>query len=259
MGRQIAANGASHPSSPEPSHGQPLGSGQIGEKNAAKNTSNSTKKKNLNKTMKSPLERTSAQSVQTQSCLVFAFTGSGNVTKGAREMFELLPHEYISPSDLPSLRGQVESGERSAGKVYGVLLTLRDLVQLKSVHRTDTLIPDLSTQDSIDKAHYYAHPEEYESIFHTRIAPYVTVIVNGIYWDSRYPRLLTKSQLFSLREEGNTNLKVVADISCDVGGSFEFLSHTTSIEKPFYTYVSETDRDVDGVHKSGVVMLGEEH
>jgi alpha-aminoadipic semialdehyde synthase len=172
-------------------------------------------------------------------------------------MFELLPHEYISPSDLPSLQAQVESGERSGGKVYGVLVTLRDLVRLKSPHSTETLIPDLSTQDPIDKAHYYANPDKYESIFHTRIAPYVTVIVNGIYWDFRYPRLLTKSQLLALREEGNTNLKVVADISCDVGGSFEFLSHTTSIEKPFYTYVSETDRDVDGVHKSGVVMLGE--
>jgi alpha-aminoadipic semialdehyde synthase len=172
-------------------------------------------------------------------------------------MFELLPHEYISPSDLPSLQAQVESGERSGGKVYGVLVTLRDLVRLKNPHSTETLIPDLSTQDPIDKAHYYANPDKYESIFHTRIAPYVTVIVNGIYWDFRYPRLLTKSQLLALREEGNTNLKVVADISCDVGGGFEFLSHTTSIEKPFYTYVSETDRDVDGVHKSGVVMLGE--
>ena len=45
---------------------------------------------------------------RTQCCTVIAFTGSGNVTKGAREMFELLPHEYVTAKELPNLQLEVE-------------------------------------------------------------------------------------------------------------------------------------------------------
>ena len=32
--------------------------------------------------------------------LTFVFTGSGNVSQGAQEVFRGLPHEYVSPSQL---------------------------------------------------------------------------------------------------------------------------------------------------------------
>lgn len=48
---------------------------------------------------------------------------------------------------------------------------------------------------------------------------------------------------------------MIADITCDVKGSIEFLSHTTSIEKPFFTYLPEKDCDVDGVDAEGVLVL----
>ena len=199
-----------------------------------------------------PLAHTAASP---QSCIVFAFTGAGNVTKGAREMFELLPHEYITSKELPGLRDQTRNGERSSRKVYGVLVTLNELVRLK-VNSTLEASVGVGADTIVDKAHYYANPDLYEPIFHTLIAPYVTVVVNGIYWDNRYPRILTKAQLRSLNQTGNVNLKVIADITCDVGGSFEFLSHTTSIEKPFFTYLSDTDVDVEGADRKGVLMLG---
>jgi hypothetical protein len=91
--------------------------------------------------------------------------------------------------------------------------------------------------------------------FYSKIAPYVSVIVNGVYWDSRFPRLLTKDQLKSLRKAGNTNLKMVSDISCDVNGSIEFVSHTTSIEHPFFTYIPEKDCDSTKVDADGILVL----
>ena len=198
--------------------------------------------------------------------MIFAFTGNGNVTKGARELFELLPHEYITPQELPRVRDEVEKGVRSDRKVYGVCVGLEDMVRLRGKgSNTDSTDSGGSTANAdnaeytankIDKSHYYANPELYESIFPANIAPYVSVIVNGIYWDYRYPRLLTKNQLLKIRSQGNYNLKVVADISCDVSGSFEFLSHTTPIERPFYTYLPESDVDVEGASKLGVLMLG---
>ena len=35
--------------------------------------------------------------------LTFVFTGSGNVSQGAQEMFQELPYEYIDPKDLPKV------------------------------------------------------------------------------------------------------------------------------------------------------------
>ena len=33
----------------------------------------------------------------------FAFTGGGNVSGGAMELFKLLPHEFVTPEELPNL------------------------------------------------------------------------------------------------------------------------------------------------------------
>jgi hypothetical protein len=35
--------------------------------------------------------------------LVFVFTGTGNVSLGAQEIFKLLPHTFVEPSKLPEL------------------------------------------------------------------------------------------------------------------------------------------------------------
>ena len=44
-------------------------------------------------------------------------------------------------------------------------------------------------------SHYYEHPEVYEPIFHSRVLPYASAIVNCMYWDKRYPRLVTIEQV----------------------------------------------------------------
>lgn len=35
--------------------------------------------------------------------LTFVFTGSGNVSQGAQEIFQDLPHEYVEPEHLPKV------------------------------------------------------------------------------------------------------------------------------------------------------------
>ena len=35
--------------------------------------------------------------------LTFAFLGDGKVSRGAQEIFKLLPHEFVAPADLPRL------------------------------------------------------------------------------------------------------------------------------------------------------------
>jgi alpha-aminoadipic semialdehyde synthase len=180
--------------------------------------------------------------------IVICFTGDGNVSNGAREIFDLLPHEYIKVSELKNLANDIKSGKRSANKVYAVQVTT-EMVRPKANSGLDANKP-------VEFNHYVAHPEMYEPCFHENIAPYITMLVNGIYWEARFPRLLTKAQLKDLWAKGNRNLRVVADISCDINGSCELLSHSTTIEKPYFTYYPETAEESDEIDNKGILVLG---
>lgn len=67
-----------------------------------------------------------------------------------------------------------------------------------------------------ERTHYRTHPEEHYSVFHEEIAPYANLIVNGIYWEAKYPRLLTLAQTQTLLAKPDNRLVVVGDISCDI-------------------------------------------
>mmetsp|Transcript_68140 Transcript_68140/g.106517 ORF Transcript_68140/g.106517 Transcript_68140/m.106517 type:complete len:914 (-) Transcript_68140:26-2767(-) len=158
--------------------------------------------------------------------LVFTFTGSGNVAKGALEIFKLLPHEMVDPAELPALLKRVEGTEEARRKVYGVIATPKYLVRRVS-------------DGGFDYQEYKQHPGGYEPIFHETLAPHTTVLVNGIYWDQRFPRVLTKEELRRLYHNGKLRLRAVADISCDINGSIEFLTRATNTENPFYEWNAE--------------------
>jgi alpha-aminoadipic semialdehyde synthase len=78
------------------------------------------------------------------SPLVFCFTGNGNVTKGALEIFKLLPHEFVAPEDLPKLAGRADRF-----KVYGCMVTAKDMVA------------PMQPGATFNKADYYANPSSY--------------------------------------------------------------------------------------------------
>ncbi|GJP59146.1 hypothetical protein CLOP_g8444 [Closterium sp. NIES-67] len=172
------------------------------------------------------------------SPLVFVFTGTGKVAQGAQEIFRLLPHHFVKPADLPNLLAHKPPahghGLDPAQKViYACVVEAKDMVEAL----------DKQAHPTFDKEHYYAHPDQYRPIFHETIAPYATVIVNCMYWEHRFPRLLSNEQLKALAtakdEQGQAvpmRLVGVADITCDVGGSVESLTHSTEIERPFFRY-----------------------
>jgi alpha-aminoadipic semialdehyde synthase len=188
--------------------------------------------------------------------LVFAFTGKGNVAKGAKEVFEHLPHEYITVKELAGLKADVEAGRRPANKVYGVLVETSDIAQLKGQ-------PDAP----FDRQDFTQNPSKYEGKFHRTVLPHIHMLVNGVYWDDRYPRVVTKQQIAHLRSAAggnNRNLRMVADISCDYQGSVEFLERFTTIEDPYFTYNPEAASSKDAskpavtstIDGSGILVLG---
>ncbi|KAJ2874369.1 hypothetical protein FB639_004109, partial [Coemansia asiatica] len=173
--------------------------------------------------------------------MVFTFTGSGNVTQGARAIFDKLPHENITVDDLPRI-----FEDRFNDRYKTRLLALQ-------VDAKDYLERINGGEYSRDE--YRAHPERYRSVFAQKIAPYTTVLINGIYWETKYPRLLTTSDLAAIQNqrELKSRMLAIADISCDIGGSIEFMSHASTIDSPFF-YVDARDGLVEhkDIEKPGV-------
>jgi len=61
------------------------------------------------------------------------------------------------------------------------------------------------------------------------------MLVNCMYWEKRFPPLLSYKQIQDLIRNG-CPLVGIADITCDIGGSLEFVNRTTSIDSPFFRY-----------------------
>lgn len=182
------------------------------------------------------------------SPVVFVFTGTGNVSQGALEIFKLLPHTFVDACKLPEL---VEQGgilaqrtqtTRRVFKVFGCVVTCEDMVAPKDSER------------NFDKHDYYEHPGHYIPVFHEKIAPYASAIVNCMYWEKKYPRLLSTKQFQELVKKGSP-LVGISDITCDIGGSIEFVDRTTYIDKPFFRYDPLNDSYHDDMEGDGVICL----
>jgi len=172
--------------------------------------------------------------------LVVGFAGYGNVSGGAQEIFDLLPFEEIKPANLASFYRQ---GNISRNKLYKVVFTESDMVKPKNLQTVFQL------QD------YFSHPEKYESCFENYI-PYLTVLINAIYWDTRYPKLITRDYLQKSYQSGQPQiLKVIGDITCDIEGSVECNLAATTPGDPVYVYDPITRLIHPGIEGRGPVVL----
>ncbi|KAJ1679092.1 hypothetical protein EV182_002744, partial [Spiromyces aspiralis] len=157
---------------------------------------------------------------------VFVFTGSGNVSQGAQEVFRSLPHQYVTPDELPALIN-TPPDKRPADfnrKVYAVEVNAPDYI----IHN--------EAASPYDRSEYRSHPERYRSVFFEKIAPYATTIINGLFWSTEFPRLMTNDQLRQFQSDPANRHRLLSlmDISCDIGGSFEFMTYASTIGDPFF-------------------------
>ncbi len=173
--------------------------------------------------------------------LVVGFTGYGNVSSGAQEIFDLLPYEAIRPKDLGEFFAKKNFSKH---KLYKSVFREEDMVCLQ--HPTEP-------PQTFELNDYFTHPEKYKSVFE-RYVPYLTVLVNCIYWDNRYPRLITKHFL-KLLYKSEPRLRVIGDISCDISGSIEATVKTTNPDNPVFVYDPITNRVMDGVVGRGPVIM----
>jgi saccharopine dehydrogenase (NAD+, L-lysine forming) len=171
---------------------------------------------------------------------VAGVTGYGHVGGGAMEILEALGAREVSPADLPAL---FQPGGADPKAAYRVTF--------KEEH---TVVPAASGAP-FELREFFEHPERYRGVF-DRFVPQLTVLLNCVYWDAKYPRLVTKSFLRRLwAKEETPRLRVIGDITCDILGSVECNVKATSPDDPVYVWDVDTDKALDGVEGRGPVVL----
>lgn len=171
--------------------------------------------------------------------LTIGFTGYGNVSVGAQEIANLLPVKEISPEKLLALK---DRKHLPGNLIY------------KVIFKEEDLSAPVDPSQEFELHDYYAHPENYQSKFEQYI-PHLTVLINGMYWDARYPRIVTKDYLEKLYSAGTPKLTVIGDITCDPDGSIECTHKGTEIEDPVFVYNPFTRKPASGFSGEGILVM----
>lgn len=170
--------------------------------------------------------------------LTIGFTGNGHVSQGAQEILGLLPVKEISPERLLMLKNRKCSPRNL---IYKVVFKQEHLAENKE-------------GKPFDKTHYYKHPENYYSVF-DQYLPVLSVLMNCMYWEPRFPRIVTRNSVQNLFENGNPKLTVIGDITCDPEGSIEITHNGTEIEDPLFVYNPDTLSSTMGHEGKGILVM----
>jgi hypothetical protein len=136
-----------------------------------------------------------------------AVTGSGRVAHGILEIMNLM--------DIQEVEEEEYVQREFAYPVY-VHLKGADLYRHKETGK-------------YSRENFHNNPEEYNCIFEQYCA-HTDILMNGIYWDERIPRLFEWETLLM----NNFRIQTIADISDDLNGSVPCNLGDATIEEPVY-------------------------
>ncbi len=155
-------------------------------------------------------------------------TGMGKVGAGVREILEILKIKEISVSDY--LKNEFDE------PVY---------VQLDAL--------DYNTRTDgrhLDKYDFFNNPGEYKSTF-MRFAKVSDMFIAAHFYGEGAPNIITHRNTKSV----NFNIKVIADISCDIDGPVAPTIRPSTIANPVYGYNPETRQETDFKDKKAIVVM----
>ncbi len=164
---------------------------------------------------------------------VVGIAGYGNVSRGAQHILDLLEPRTVEPSELGGLE---------PSRLYKVVFKEEHMVEPRG-------------GEPFDLGTYYRAPEGFRPTF-DRYLDDLTLLVNCIYWEDRYPRLVTFEDLRRLYAPGSApRLRVIGDISCDVEGSIQATVKPTQPDAPVYVFDPHREEALDGFEGAGPVVM----
>lgn len=156
-------------------------------------------------------------------------SGSGKVTKGAKEILDHLKIKELTPSEYLSK----ESFEEP---VYCVI-RVADYNKRKN-------------GGEFDKQEFYNDPSEYEGDF-MKYAKTTDMFIAGHFYGDGAPFL------FSREDAKNPEFRInlVADISCDVDGPVASTLRASTIADPFFGYDAKTEKETEFGAKDSITVM----
>ncbi len=172
--------------------------------------------------------------------IIIGLAGYGNVAAGCREILACLAAREITVDELPAASA---AGCAELGSLAFVTFREEHMVEPRSSDAHFVL------QD------YYQRPENYRGVFERHL-PHLDVLINSIYWDVQYPRLLTRKWARANYGVGRQpRLQVIGDISCDLDGAIELTTRATMPDVPCYVAVPDSGELLPGCEGPGPVIM----
>ncbi|RPD96469.1 alanine dehydrogenase [Aureibaculum marinum] len=155
-------------------------------------------------------------------------TGTGKVGTGVREILDILNIKEVSTDDFLK--------KEFSQPVY---------VQLDALDYN-------SRKDGsfLGKKDFFENASEYKSTF-MRFAKVSDMYIAAHFYGEGAPEIITRRNVKS----PNFNIKVVADISCDINGPIAPTIRPSTIEYPIYGYNPETGDEIDYKDDKAIVVM----
>ncbi|MBP1839503.1 NAD(P)-dependent oxidoreductase [Formosa algae] len=155
-------------------------------------------------------------------------TGRGKVALGAMETLDLLKipkvsiADYLTKTFTTPVYCNIDALDYNARK-DGKLKSIRD---------------------------FFKNPKHYQSTF-MRFVSQTDMLINGHFYGNDAPVLFSKADAKS----PDFNIKVIADISCDINGALASTIRTSSIEHPLYGYNPQTELETDFKDSEAIAVM----
>ncbi|WP_282121748.1 NAD(P)-dependent oxidoreductase [Algibacter mikhailovii] len=156
-------------------------------------------------------------------------TGSGKVSNGAQEMLNAMGIKSVSVENYLN--------KNFAEPVYCKIDVLDYNKRLDGNLVTDVF-------------DFFNHPKKYESDF-MRFAKVSDFYIAGHFYGDGAPYLYTREDVKS----PDFNIKVVADISCDVDGPVATTLRASTIADPIYGYDPESEAEIDYNNEKAIAVM----
>ena len=168
----------------------------------------------------------------------------------------------LNKLDLPNIKILLTG----SGKVANGAQEMLDAMSIKSVSVTDYLnsafhepvyckidVLDYNKRKDgkeIDNQDFFDNPQDYESNF-MRFAKVTDYYIAGHFFGDGAPYLYTRTDVKS----PDFNIRVVADISCDVDGPVATTLKASTIADPIYGYDPQTEKEVDHKNDKAITIM----
>lgn len=155
-------------------------------------------------------------------------TGKGKVAKGIVEMLDAMKIKRVTPDDFLSK------------KYADAVFTQLDVLDYNT--RADGRL--------LDNHDFYTNPQDYVSSF-DRFSKVADMLITGHFYGNGAPVILSREML----ADPANNLRVIADVSCDVDGPIASTLRASTIADPLYGYHPARHEEVDWHHPAAITVM----